>query len=160
MAEAHVTPGQIGARLRHHNKNIERVLERAVRAAALRGEAVVVARTPVNTGMTRAAWRVQMVARGADLINDAPHSGALELGTRPHRPPYLPILQWLVQKQGGGIIDSPDQATPEQRGAAWAIVEHIAKHGTRPAYMVRGAMPALGRIMRASIIQYLQHVEA
>lgn len=155
MADETLAPDQVGARFVEAEQNILHAMLRGTRRAALRAERAVVERTPVNTGLTRAAWRVQLRGDGAELINDAPHAAILELGSRKHRPPYLPILRWLVQKEGGGVIEDPSQATPEQRSAAWAVVEHIARHGTKPYKMVGGALPQLRRDLGASLREHL-----
>ncbi|MFB6373334.1 MAG: hypothetical protein ABEN55_09520 [Bradymonadaceae bacterium] len=86
--------------MRRDEKRRQDLIEKALLKAALEGEPFVAADTPVDTERARNAWDVQPVEGGADLFNDAPHAGILEKGSRPHRPPFKPILRWVVRNFG------------------------------------------------------------
>lgn len=136
---------------------MQEVAEEAMHAAALRSMPAVVEDTPSDTGQARAGWDVRQAPGGADLFNDAPHIGILEGGSRPHWPPFEPILRWVVRVFG---IDAENAATSrrsyedendvsnEAYAIARAVQAKIAKEGTEPKWMVRDNLPKMGEFLR------------
>lgn len=127
-------------------------MQHAAYRAALRGLKVVVKATPADRGLARQAWTVERTSDGgARLENDAPYIAVLEFGSRPHRPPLMPILRWVVRKFGlnldGGarsftsIRDVPYTTYLVAR----AICDRIEREGTRPYGMVSDNLTTLGR---------------
>ena|GEM_PF-2881187 len=144
-----LSPDQLGAWLRKHNRQVEEALVRATRGAALRSERILVDATPADTGEARRGWRIEFHPDGTELVNDAPHFFVLEHGSRPHRPPLLPILRWVMRVAfDGQVIDDVDDAPREAVQMARAIVEKIANEGTAPHNIVRGNSGELLRILR------------
>lgn len=127
--------------------------------AALRGVLIVAQDTPADSGEARAAWRVEpgTATEPARLVNDAPHIGILELGSRPHRPPLIPILRWLVRKIGadgnGGrrTFTTLKEVDGEVLARARAIQAKIARDGTRAAGMVAKNLDKLALIARDEV---------
>lgn len=151
---------EVGQLLRRHERRVERALVQASREAALRGERVVVEATPADTGEARRGWRVVLTPDGALLTNDAPHALVLEFGSRPHRPPLMPILRWVMRVAFDGqaiddLSDAPDGAVAMAR----AVVETIAKEGTEPHRMVRGNAGRLAKILVTTTRRALEEVE-
>lgn len=139
--------------------------QRAQYRAALRAVPIVAEATPVDRGITRSAWQAVPVPNGAELRNDSPVAGILELGSRPHRPPLLPILRWLVRKEGidlkGGkrSFQSLDEVPPQTYAAAMGIVRAIAERGTKPHLMVRDNLPRLARLVQIETERALRELD-
>lgn len=154
-----LSPDQLGAWLRDHNQKVEQALVRATRGAALRSERTLVEATPADTGEARRGWRVEFHPDGAEIVNDAPHMLVLEYGSRPHRPPLLPILRWVMRVAfDGQAIDSVEDAPKEAVQMARAIVEQIAKEGTEPHRIVRGNSKELVRILKTTIKREIERM--
>ena len=80
------------------------------------------------------------------MVADAPHAPYLEMGTRPHRPPLQPLIEWAQRKFG--------VEEDEAKRIAWAVASKIAKVGTEPRlYMARTVDDLEGSIV-------LQEIEA
>ena len=161
MSTHTVTVKEYGARLRMGAAAMDSTVKKALYTAALIGEVIVSEKTPVDRGQAKNAWAVVPTPDGADLINDAPHAGILELGSRPHRPPLWPILEWVVRKFGTGkkSITSFSDAEPHLVGIAKAIVEKIAAEGTEPHYMVRDSLPKLTEIAKREVERALARTD-
>lgn len=78
---------------------------------------------------------VNVTPKGATVAVVAPHAAAINDGTRPFRPPYQPIYEWLVRKK----LVEPDEAGAR----AWAIVEKIARVGIAPRHFMNKAFARL-----------------
>lgn len=80
----------------------------------------------------------------------------VELGSRPHRPPVEPIVDWVRRKLG----KRPDEAT----GIAWAIAGKIEKEGSKGAFMFRDGLAATqGQILEiigAGVGRALERIRA
>jgi len=85
----------------------------------------------VDRGELRNSRELTMTPMGARYAITAPHAAAIENGTRPFRPPYQPIYEWLVRKQ---LVDESEAAS-----RAWAIVNAIAKRGIAPRHYLKKA---------------------
>ena len=158
MAET-VTHDQIGARLRKDRAEDLEMSEQTAFIAATKGVAVVAADTPVSDGTARNGWDARRAEDGADLYNDVPHIGIVERGSRPHWPPFEPILRWVVRTFGADFkntkrskrsFEGPDseEVSDEARAMAYAVQAHIADEGTEPNYMVRDNMDVLLELWR------------
>lgn len=137
---------------------------------AERGRAIMVRRTPVDTGATRAAWKVFLSALGnevARLSNDAPHVGVLELGARPHPVSDVGILaieRWVArhaeiwqaaQDAGDGRMLTREQAIAS---VTHGIVWKLRTEGQEPTYFIRNALPALRRAMAAEVTSMMREL--
>ena len=75
----------------------------------------------------------------------------VELGTRPHRPPVEPLIDWARARLGLSGKDA--------ERAAWAIARKIEREGTAGAGMFSGALEesagAVERIVRAGVARAL-----
>jgi hypothetical protein len=152
---------EYGALLRMGSEARGASVRKALHTAALIGEVIVSSKTPVDRGQAKNAWAVVPTALGADLFNDAPHIGILELGSRPHRPPLWPILEWVVRKFGTGrkSITSFSDAEPHLIGIAMAIVQKIEEEGTKPHFMVRDSLPKLTEIAKREVEKALSRTD-
>jgi len=71
------------------------------------------------------------------VIYTASYAGAIEWGSRPHRPPVEPLIDWSERKLGVHGKDA--------RRAGWAIALKIAREGTEPRPFIRPALQFLKR---------------
>ena len=82
--------------LKRDEEAVRNAIARGVSNGLMRGRAIMVRETPVDQGQLRASWHVVRRVQGAtgvnrtgeatvaELSNDAPHAGLVELGSRPH----------------------------------------------------------------------------
>ena len=153
MSAKTVTVKAYGANLRFDDEQRRDAVKRALFKAALIGEGIVASKTPRDRGQAVNAWSVVPTDDGAELFNDAPHAGILELGSRPHRPPFRPILEWVVRVFGTGKKSFEDYSEVDSHlfGIAVSIVRKIEAHGTRPHYMVRDSLGKLADIAKREV---------
>lgn len=147
-------------------------------AGAHRGRAFMVPRTPSDMGQLRASWKV--TARSdtfggiatdlAELINDAPHVGIVEMGSRPHRVSpegWQAIYEWVRRHYRGGKLGGAGRMRPRGRGAQAsgpfkgddpvltsitnAIVFKIRKFGTKATLFVRNSLDELRALMATEL---------
>lgn len=150
-------PDEVAEKMSQHAKLAMQEVARSVVEAAMKGERVIRAHVPVDTGELRR--ETQTVTTGAQrglvaaIIEDTPYAAAQEAGTRPFTPPIAPLYAWVV-RQGGllGVSGDEDAAL----ALAYAIQRSIAKRGLRARWHTRDAQPELGVILE----QELQHAVA
>lgn len=157
MATKTVSYEAYGATLRVDDEKRRDAVIRALYTAALIGETIVAKDTPVDKGQAKNAWSVDPTSKGAILYNDAPHAGILELGSRPHRPPFMPILRWVVRKFGTGKKSFEDisEVDSDLYAMAIGVVRKIEREGTRAHYMVRDNLSKLNRITKREVERVL-----
>lgn len=81
-----------------------------------------------------------------------PYAVPVELGTRPHRPPVEPLIDWARAKFG---LD--DQAA---QSVAWAVATKISKKGTQGAFMVQNTFKRLQPTLARLFDQAAQRIVA
>lgn len=145
----------VGAELTAHHDRVQERAQQAAHRAALKGEAIVSAATPVDTGRARSGWKVVPTDDGANLINSVPYIGVLEVGSRPHWPPRDPIMRWVVRQEGtkGGqkgkrSFESTAEVSSEIKSKTFLVRRAIAESGTEAHFMVRNNLDRLRRILR------------
>jgi len=90
----------------------------------------------VNTGALKRSIKTTKTDTGAITSVDAPHAPFVEYGTRPHRPPIQPLVDWVLQK---GIATEPKEA----KRIAMGVSDSIAQHGTKPRFFMKKAVRKL-----------------
>jgi len=165
----------------------ERRVRRAVAAGALAGahsgRAAIVKRTPVDLGQLKASWKVTAGAKEftgpetqlAELANDAPTVGIVELGARPHKvspEAWAAIYQWVRRHFRGGKLGGKGRMRPQPRDQAGrfsgggdgivgpfkgadpliskitnAIAWKLRTKGQRPTFFVRNSLDELRNLM-------------
>ncbi len=141
-------------------------LRRAARATAHRGRLEVLKtikatrpHPPVDRGAYRASWQVEVEKDGATLFSDAPHAAFIERGTRPHTPPFAPILAWVKRKKLAkgattvvrGAVEAKLDEFEREIMVARAIQRAIARRGTRPLRVLERTLPAIARILEEEV---------
>lgn len=162
-----VQANQLGAELRAHQEEIFEAGRTGAFRAALRGVRLVAEDTPVDEGIARSGWQAQRTEDGAELFNDVPYVGVLEMGSRPHRPPLRPILEWVVRKFGADLentkasrrsFEDMGDVSSEAVGIAMAVVDKIAREGTEPNWMVRNNIPKLTELLQEEVERMLRRM--
>lgn len=98
----------------------------------------------VDRGLYKHGFATQVMPNGADLYNDNPVAGVIELGRRPNRPgpPFAPIREWVARKlaANGAIQPLPGETMYQAiTRVAGAIRWSIHHKGTKPRYTLRKA---------------------
>lgn len=164
MVREKVALSEMGAKYRKDHANRVEAVERGMRKAAHAGLPIVASATPVDRGRARAGWQVVFRDGGADLFNTVPYIGILEAGSRPHWPPYDPILRWVVRKKGinleGGQrhFESYNQVPWRTHQFAKAVQKTIAEEGTDPHWMVRDNLGRLRTQARRIVDRELRNI--
>ena len=138
--------------------------------------AIAIEKSPSDQDQLRQAWRVEETEDGAMIANDAPHAGIVEMGSRPHIPPFFPILQWLARNRKGGSIslqglDDPGLTGPYgMAGNPWfaqsperellrlealSVCRAIISRGTKPRRMLGSSQGEFARIVQEITEQVL-----
>jgi len=185
-----IGPGDLGRMFRRELAEQKGAVRRGIVSAAYAAEGVLVAATPADTGLTRAGWRSTRWTGSQHVVaenrNDAPLANILELGSRPHWPPFGPIFRWLARVEkvavpsgllvGGGDPEGayPDNDVPYGRishedpatelkmddvaAAALGVARRISRVGTAPHFMVRGNLRKLRRLLHREVLAELEEL--
>lgn len=142
-----------------HKRNVDAV-HRGLLEGALLGEQVVAKATPSDTANTRARWQVIQTPSGADLVNDSPIATFLELGTRPHVAPLMPLVRWVARKRGVSLSGATRLADvpPEIVAAARGLREKIAREGGKRYGMISKNLEKLSNISKRRVEKALSNV--
>lgn len=172
-----MNPADVGAAIIRDEQRILRALSVGGLRAAERGRTHMVRQTPTDQGQLRASWHV--VGSGAisdgdiaELINDAPMAGVVELGARPHpvsQAGLEAIAAWVLRKglvtsTGTALFSGPSQYGQGRRrfqgksaeeAAAMAIAQRIAwklrTQGQKPTFFVANELDTLGDIAHEEV---------
>lgn len=79
-------------------------------------------------------------------VVDAPHSVAVEVGSRPHTPPLAPLIEWAKQQPSTAFGGDPE-------ALARAVQHAISVNGTHPTFFVRNQISKIG-------LKYLEEIRA
>jgi hypothetical protein len=170
---------EIRAAFGRHQRDRERRLRAAADATARAGVSLIKRRVPVAFGELRESVHAETREQGAAVVVDAPHAAPVETGSRPHTPPLVPLVAWVRLRGAQGLLSHrqidrlPGASTADharsiaaalaamERASALdvrapvriarAIQQAIAKHGTKPHWYARGALPDLRRILAAAL---------
>lgn len=123
--------------IKRHDAMMMKLVDKAARAAAMKLKTYLVMRVD-ELGITdRGLYKNGLVVIGTSVHAEAPHSGVVELGARPHpvsREGIENIAGWARRKLG---IQDPGEAL----SIAYAIAHKIEEEGQAPRYVMRDAMP-------------------
>lgn len=155
---------------------LESGMDRARMRAARKTAAYVRAHVPVAFGELRDAVREE----GSKVICDAPHAIDVELGSRPHWVPLEPLIKWvqlrgfqslvatksrerlpgtttlkhanaigkrLESARDGAAFSAPDSVVQIAKGIQFGI----SKHGTKPHFFMRNAVPQAREFLSVEI---------
>lgn len=154
-----VSPKDLPAELRRRTGMTREAVARGIRSGARRAKALMVLKTPKDTGHMKLAWR-DNVSHGresfeavqAEVFNDAPYAGIVEMGARPHtvnKFGRFAILEW-VRRHMPGLSDK------EQMRVRDAIVHKLATKGQAPTYFVRDSRPKIVEGTRAEVTRAIR----
>lgn len=157
MSTYNVTPNGLAVAFKTRGKATHAAIVKGLQLGAIAGKAVVIKRTPVDEGLMKASWAAVMQPCGAQLINSAPHAGIVEGGSRPHWPNMQAIREWVARHhksfgiKRGRSKKGKAAAEAEIDRITFLICQKIAKQGTKPRWVVRGALPRLSRIAKKAV---------
>jgi hypothetical protein len=125
---------------------LEGAVVRGLKSSALRLEGLVTEEIDtakpfpaVDRGELRQSVGHEFFEDGAEVAVSAPHAAHIEHGTRPHWPPFQPILEWAQRK---GISEDP-------YGFAKAVQKKISEEGIAPRHYFKKAwdrvQPVIGQ---------------
>lgn len=111
-------------------KNMESRLRACPKKAARKTRNLVASeRIPVAFGELRESLHVVDVGPGnSEVVADAPHAAAIEVGSKPHMPPLEPLVRWVLLRGLQGISPHGSVKAPSRdwkKGAARPIAEAI-----------------------------------
>lgn len=89
--------------LREDMAKLQRNVDLAVGQTAADGRVVVESNAPEAFGDLKAGVVSEVTPTGYRIISTAPHSSAVEVGSRPHTPPFAPIYAWVKLRGFQGI---------------------------------------------------------
>lgn len=89
--------------LREDMAKLRRNVDLAVGQTAAEGRVVVEANAPEAFGDLKEGVASEVTSTGYRIISTAPHSAAVEVGSRPHTPPFAPIYAWVKLRGFQGI---------------------------------------------------------
>ncbi len=171
-----ISLADLPAALARGEERFARGLSRGLRMGAERGRGIIVKRTPTDLGQLRASWKVKASEWVAELINDAPTAGIVELGARPHKVSaegWAAIYEWVrrhpeiygqkrARTQVSGTLAQLAEMgafrglDPEISSITWAIVKKINREGQKPTYFVRDSLDVLQQALVAEVERQLE----
>lgn len=149
---ATISPEQLSKDLKKRIGTLPAEVRKGLLRAAHRARAVMVDKTPVDTGAMKNAWRVVTVNDGAELINDAPYAGIIEKGARPHtvsQEGIDSIARWVKRK-----LQIADEK--EARGIAFAISKKLEKEGYKGNFAVQNSMEQFRQFAAEEVLAEIQ----
>lgn len=150
-----VKPGDLERQLRRDLERLVGRVDKAIAETAKGGAEIVRENAPEAFGELRDG----IEATATSIRSTAPHAAAVEVGSRPHMPPFAPILAWVrpLRRAGGRHVEAPcatevagrirergdGASTPVDAAerVAWAVCHKIAREGTKPTWYVRDSLP-------------------
>lgn len=171
-----LTLKELPSALRADAERVETLALNGMRSAANECEAVVVQKSAdfADLGTFMQGWQVAEIEDGAQLANFAPHAAVVEEGSRPHYPPFFPMLEYLARKTGVSLIGLNDPGVSGPYGMAgnsWfaqspereilrlqtlSVCRAIAAHGTKPKRVLASSQEEFARIVERHIRQALE----
>ena len=164
-----ITPSGLSGALKADLRSLEGRVRKAARLTADMGRLIVYGKAPVAFGELRDGLIAEDRDNGAAIVSTAPHSAAVEEGSRPHMPPLAPLLAWVKLRGAQGLDAAPGaKGAPAEiarriarRGngtstpidaaerVARAIQHAIAKRGTRPHWFMRDSVSEVASLLDA-----------
>jgi hypothetical protein len=157
MSVYKVAPNGLAVAFRARGKATKAAIVKGLQMGALAGKVILIRRTPVDEGVMRASWAVIMQPWGAQLVSTAPHAGIVEGGSRPHWPNMTALREWVVRhRKAFGVKKGRSKKAQKSAEAdidriTYLIARKIARFGTKPRWVVRGALPQLGRLAKRAV---------
>jgi hypothetical protein len=127
--------------LKEYNHVALQSQQAAVANAITHAVPLLVASSPVDTGLYAQSWDFTIDEHSAVLGNYAPYAPIIEFGARPFTPPLGPLLAWAKR-----VLQDPSQP-PDYSSRVWALAlgtrNKIAEYGMKPQHILENAIPAI-----------------
>lgn len=138
-------PAVMPKEIRRLDKSLKAATMLGLRNGARAAVAILVTRTPKDTGQLKASWKTTGSRRGKnthEVYNTAPHAGIVEEGARPHtvsREGRQALREWVDRH-----FPAADEKTRE--GIVEGICWKLLHYGQKPTYFVKNSLPLLRRV--------------
>jgi hypothetical protein len=177
----------IGSVLQRHQKAQRLAIVQGLRSGARLGRTILVARTPKDIGMAKAAWKTFYHGDTgviATVENSSPYIGVLNAGARPHavsKEGQEAIFQWVLRNmrlvgtrstgyaavhgndlhegQGRKKLQSQPGGEALARQIAFLICRKIRLRGQAPTWFARNALPDLNRAARGEVERCMAEIK-
>ncbi len=135
-----ITIGQLPGAIRREEKRIEAAIKKALEVTAVRAEVPIKERVPVAFGELRDSIKgFHLGHHGGPVTSvDAPHAGAVEQGSMPHRPDYEALLRWVKLRGMQGLTKTgrvrrsfPRSWGPTTPGHAMSVAQTLKQYEVR-----------------------------
>lgn len=123
--------------------------KRAMADGFARAIPLLVARSPVDTGLYAQSWGFTVDEKKAVIGNWAPQAAIIEYGARPFSPPLAPLLAWAKRV----LKDSsqPPEYSKRVRELAWGTRNKIREQGIQPKHILENALPEIFELVKRSL---------
>lgn len=179
MSTVRVTIDHVAGAIRIHDESLRSACKKAARASAIRLKAhlrsVVKASGVNDLGTYMAGIQVE----GTSVVANAPHSGIVENGARPHKVSLqgiVAIAEWVIRKlrftwkrsaSSRWRSKTPERETGRRRyrwaealGIARAIAKKIEREGQQGRYFMRDALPMASKFYHEELNRLTQDAVA
>lgn len=158
---------------------------RGIRDGARAGVGLLVQKTPKDTGLLKASWKVSRVGSKlesgslAEIVNTAPHAGIVEAGARPHpvsEEGQEAIYRWVLRhfRMTGRGSDRKVQSIRDTKGKGSRLKEagrfrnaeavkimqgicrKLALKGQAPTYFVKQTIPEINKATVDMVVRELE----
>ncbi len=131
--------------LKEYQKKSIKLYKESVIDALLKNLRLLVASSPVDTGLYAQSWDLIITEKNALLGNYAPHAAMIEFGARPFTPPIGPLLSWAKRVLKKPEIDSH----------VWALAKYtqnkISEEGFEPRHVLTNALDLIMNDIRINL---------
>lgn len=124
-----ITMKDLPRELQRREGAVRAAARRGARIAAQRAKALLMHRTPVDTGELKSSWKVARTKiRGSNEValieNTAPHAGIVEMGARPHavsEAGQLAIYEWVKRHFEFRVSTVQGPLLPDQKRSSIVV---------------------------------------
>lgn len=124
----------LGALIVEHERQRRAAVGGAVSVSVRNAAKIVRAAAPKASGALRDSVEIE----GNEVVVNAPHAVAVEVGQRPHVAPLAPLIKWA-------------ETIGADRDLAVATWKKIAREGVAPTWFVRSSIPRIVEVTGASV---------
>lgn len=123
----------------------ERRLQIAIRKTARQTRNAAVRSVPRAFGELADSIEAEDIAPGhSDVVADAPHAAAVEVGSRPHMPPLAPLIAWVELRGMQGLTAKGNVKSNRIRGVHFLVKDPRKEAARNIAQQLRSRLGRSG----------------